>query len=193
MPNPCRVKSGQVKQSIDWLTQIDFEACMNVFSEIDFVEEMIIHSDKCSVRELAKLEDEFAKELVKNKLGSKCNIWRLLNENKEDADDSGPPQADNNDNCVSQNSKQNCYIVPGFAKQISASPVLQRFHLINYRLSNASWKKMGKAIGESSTIRAFLCQACNLYQGDSMRLLMEGMLANTSLELLDFSDNELTD
>jgi len=137
---------------------------LNVFGEINFIEEVVIHSDRCAPQALLKLEEEFKKELVKNKLGYKINIWRLIKDSssntaddKDETGESGPPQGDSNENHLSQNSKLNVYIVPGFVKQIQMSPAIQRFHLINYRMSGASWKKLGKAIGETHSLRAFAC------------------------------------
>jgi len=83
--------------------------------------------------------------------------------------------------------------VPGIAKQLQASPALLRFHLVHFRFNTASWRKIGKAIGESRVLKAFICQACNMYNGDNMQALMAGMKDNTSLEVLDFSDNDLMD
>lgn len=52
---------------------------------------------------------------------------------------------------------------------------------------------MGVALGQTQSLKAFICQACNLYQADHMQLLITNMLDNTSLEIIDFSDNDLRD
>ena len=67
------------------------------------------------------------------------------------------PQGDSNENILSQNSKLNYQIVPGIAKQILNSPVLQRFQLVNYRFSQNAWKKIGKALNDAKTLRVFCC------------------------------------
>ena len=60
-------------------------------------------------------------------------------------------------------------------------------------MSWQSWRKIGKALGDAQHLISFTCQACNLYQGDNMYNLVSNMHSNTSIETLDFSDNELTD
>lgn len=172
----------------------------NVIGELDMVDEIMVHSDKCTLKELDKLEQEFAKDLVKpRKQGFRVRIWRYIKDensmgSKSDKkDDITGPQGDTNENIFSQNQKLNTYVVPGFARQIQMSPALQRFHLVNFRLNTSSWKKIGKALNETKVLKAFVVQACNLYQGEIMQQLMTSMLGNTSLEVLDFSDNDLND
>ena len=60
-------------------------------------------------------------------------------------------------------------------------------------MTTAAWKKIGKALGQTKHLKVFICQACNLYQGDNMHSLINNMLENTSIETLDFSDNDLND
>lgn len=53
------VKTGSVKQSIDWVTQVDVEMLSSVFSELDFVKQICLWSDKCGLNEISKLEEDF--------------------------------------------------------------------------------------------------------------------------------------
>ena len=74
-----------------------------------------------------------------------------------------------------------------------SNPSLQTFKLLNYRLSAHSWKDMGKGLGNAKSLRSFSCQACNLYEGKNLALLLKDMVNNQSIETLDFSDNDLSD
>ena len=49
--------------SIDHLAANDQEMANNVIGGIDCVKEFLIHSDKCSARELVKLDEEYDKDL----------------------------------------------------------------------------------------------------------------------------------
>ena len=42
-------------------------------------------------------------------------------------------------------------------------------------------------------MRTFACQACNLYEGKNLHLLLKEMTKNACIETLDFSDNDLSD
>jgi len=44
-----------IKQSLDWLSSNDYDMASNVIGELDMVEEIMIHSDKCTLKELDKL------------------------------------------------------------------------------------------------------------------------------------------
>ena len=52
---------------------------------------------------------------------------------------------------------------------------------------------MGKGLGNTKNLRNFSCQACNLYEGKNLAVLLKDMVNNTSIETLDFSDNDLSD
>ena len=52
---------------------------------------------------------------------------------------------------------------------------------------------MGKGLGNTKNLRNFTCQACNLYEGKNLAVLLKDMVNNTSIESLDFSDNDLSD
>ena len=94
---------------------------------------------------------------------------------------------------VSQNPKINYKIAEGFAKQIQNTPLLNTFKLLNYRLSQKSWQDLGKGLGNAKNLRTFSCNACNLYEGKNLHVLLKEMTKNTSIESLDFSDNDLSD
>ncbi len=61
------MKTGSVKQSIDWLSSNEIEMASTVFSELNFVQSIILFSDKCSPAEIQKMESEFSLELGKKK------------------------------------------------------------------------------------------------------------------------------
>jgi hypothetical protein len=67
------------------------------------------------------------------------------------------PVTDSNEAIISQNSKLNYHLAPGFAAQIKNSPALARFHLVNYRMNGSSWKKLGKALGQATSLKQFTC------------------------------------
>ena len=54
-------------------------------------------------------------------------------------------------------------------------------------------KNLGKGLGNSVNLRTFACQACNLYEGKNLHLLLKEMTKNACIETLDFSDNDLSD
>lgn len=170
-----------------------------IIGEIDMVEEIMLCSDKCGVKELQKLDEEFQKELMKTRKSTyKLSIWRLIKDDNSmqkqmDGGEVTAPSGDSNENVISQNPKLNYQIVPGIAKQIQFSKQLYRFHLVNFRFNQREWKRIGKAINDSISLRVFCCQACNLYQSDNFNTLIMSLLKNTSLEVLDFSDSDLTD
>ena len=70
---------------------------------------------------------------------------------------------------------------------------MQTFKLLNYRLSPKSWQDLGKGLGNAKNLRTFACNACNLYEGKNLHWLLKEMSNNTSIETLDFSDNDLSD
>lgn len=85
----------------------------NVLAEVDMVEDILIHSDKCQLRELQKLEDETLKEINKTrKTTFKLSIWKFIKdennlEKQLEGAEVSAPQGDSNENIVSQNPKIN--------------------------------------------------------------------------------------
>ena len=73
------------------------------------------------------------------------------------------------------------------------NPILHTFHLVNYRLTQKSWKDIGEGLGRAKNLRKFTCQACNLYDGRNLEMLLKSMVTCKSLECLDLSDNDLSD
>jgi hypothetical protein len=92
------VKTDIIKASVDWLNSNDYEMMQNVFAEVDMVNEIMVFSDKCTLRELQKLEDEFDKDLKKLRYKTRINIWKFIKDEnskpgeKKEGDDSGAPQ-----------------------------------------------------------------------------------------------------
>ena len=75
----------------------------NVIGGIDCVKEFLIHSDKCSARELVKLDEEYEKDLIKTRFKSKVNIWRFIKEDgrKDGEDVTGPSEETIHENILS--------------------------------------------------------------------------------------------
>ena len=122
--------------SLDYLSTSDFEMGGNVLGEIDMVRELIFFSDKCTLKELEKLEDEFAKDLKKLRFKTRVSIWKYIKDvdtsggkdkekDGEEGSLKGPTLEAVHDNVVSQNPKINYKIAEGFAKQIQSNPLLQ--------------------------------------------------------------------
>ena len=64
--------------SLDYLQSNDYEMAQNVFGAIDMVKEITIFSDKCTLREIQKCNEEFAKDLAKLRYKSRVNIWKYI-------------------------------------------------------------------------------------------------------------------
>ena len=65
----------------------DFDTAAHVCAEIDFVTEVFLFSDKCTPKEMQKLNDEFKKELVRNRCLSKVDLRKYLREDKKGSED----------------------------------------------------------------------------------------------------------
>jgi hypothetical protein len=52
-----------MKCSLEWLNSNDYEMMATVFGEIDMVNDIMIFSDRCTPKEIQKLDEEFKKEL----------------------------------------------------------------------------------------------------------------------------------
>ena len=89
--------------SIDHLAANDQEMANNVIGGIDCVKEFLIHSDKCSARELVKLDEEYEKDLQKLRFKSRVNIWKFIKEDgrKEGDEVTGPPEDTIPENIIS--------------------------------------------------------------------------------------------
>jgi len=122
------VKTDVIKTSVDWLNSNDYEMMQYVFAEVDMVNEIMVFSDKCTLRELQKLDDEFEKDLKKLRYKFRNPIWKFIKDEnskpgeKKEGDNSGAPQQEIHENIASQNPKINYQIAPGFAKQLQNNP-----------------------------------------------------------------------
>jgi len=85
------VKGDQIKLSLDYLQSNDFEMAYNVLAGIDMTKDIVIFSDKCTIRELQKTQDEFAKDLKKLRYKTRVNVWKYIKDNdaKPGADSDG--------------------------------------------------------------------------------------------------------
>lgn len=45
----------------------DMERVSQIFSEVDFVKQIVLFSDKCSLKEVEKMQDDFKKDLLNSK------------------------------------------------------------------------------------------------------------------------------
>lgn len=68
------VKQDVIKISLDFLASNDFEYIYWVFENIDFLTEIELYSDKCGIREMMKLEDDFKKDISRNAKRTKANL-----------------------------------------------------------------------------------------------------------------------
>ena len=51
---------------------------MNVLGGINMVKDLLIFSDKCSMKEVTKTADEFAKDLRKLRYRTRVSIWKYI-------------------------------------------------------------------------------------------------------------------
>ena len=71
------VKGDTIKMSLDYLQSNDYEMASNVLGSINMVKDITIHSDKCTMREIQKCSEEFAKELATKRFKSKIKSQYL--------------------------------------------------------------------------------------------------------------------
>lgn len=151
------VKADLIRISLDFLQSNDYEAMSDVIGELDFITEISLFSDKCSGRELQKMNEDFNKELKRNRGKTRVNIWKYIKDTE-----SGNPAAEEessskrgknsaamemHDTTVSQNPKINYVLREGFHKQIASNKALIQFKLVHYRLHPKVWKSIGIALG----------------------------------------------
>ena len=108
-----RIKGGGIKGSIDLFPPVDYDIINMVFSEIDIVHEFNLCSERISMKDLDKMELEYANELKDIKVTkTKQSIWRYLkvNKSKNDEDKKEEPTKDP---FLSQNPKLNINIAVG--------------------------------------------------------------------------------
>ena len=84
-----------IKCSLDYVQSNDTDMLNTVFEELDIISTMILHSDKCSMKEVEKMQDDYAKELQRARCFSKVNIRRYIMEHY-DEDDKQPEVVDPN-------------------------------------------------------------------------------------------------
>ena len=71
-----RVKAGKINSTIDWVDSNDYAMLGNVFSEINFVREFTLFSDKVSLKLLENLETDYSVDLMKSLSESKVTFNR---------------------------------------------------------------------------------------------------------------------
>ena len=182
------VKGDQIKLSLDYLQSNDFEMAMNVLAGVDMVKDIFIFSDKCTGRELQKTQDEFNKDLKKLRGKTRVSIWKYIKDpdakgadaDSDDGDGTTHPENTMHENTVSQNPKVSQSLIGGIGEQICNNNMLITFKLVNYRMSPYSWQILGKGLGNSKNLRHFSCNACNLYQDDNLRKLLNGMITDVN-------------
>jgi hypothetical protein len=59
---------------------------------LDFLTEIELFSDKCGIREMQKLEDDFKKDIMLKRKKTKANLWKYIKE-----DDGGKVDSDDED------------------------------------------------------------------------------------------------
>jgi hypothetical protein len=149
-----------------------------IFKILDFVTEIELYSDKCGKKEMQKLQDDYAKDLIKweaQKVGykPKANLWRYVAEDKEDSDTEEtkkggkgglpkPKKSQMVDQTVSQNSKTNKPLCVGFYDQFRMSKNLMHFKITHYNIAVRGWKDIGLGLAESKSLRSFSVHGTNL-------------------------------
>ena len=110
----------------------------DVLSELNFLKKVVIFSDKCSPKDLIKLDEDFKLDL-KNKTFTKVCISRYLKntekkikqkENEEEEEDKSKIIETN----LSLNPKVNYLLATALAGQIKTNPCLIEFKLLYFRL-----------------------------------------------------------
>lgn len=68
------IKMSRIQCSLDWVQVVDYDMVRAVMSSVDFVNEMVIFSDNCNIRDYEMLEEDFARDL-KNRM---CHFRHTL-------------------------------------------------------------------------------------------------------------------
>jgi len=107
------------------VTSNDYETVSQVFAEINFIKEVILFSDRCSNKDLEKMETDYNTDLVKSRYSSKATVAKYIKQevtkdDKKDTDkekDEKPKESEiSTETIISQNPKLNINVAPGFAK-----------------------------------------------------------------------------
>jgi hypothetical protein len=196
-----------------------------LITEVNFIKQITLFSDRCSIKDLDKMKDDFDKDLLLNKKTTKAFLGRYLKNNEKTLAPVDEPVDGESQNgeaseivgekekksvpeqIISRNPKINHQFATGFSNQIKNNPTLLQFKLVYYRMSSHSWKILGGALGKTKTLQTLTLQACCLDEGENMQMLFKGvsknvvvdrkedrkgLQCNTSIETLDFNDNNLT-
>ena len=115
----------------------------HVLSELNFLKKVVIFSDKCSSKDLIKLDEDFKLDL-KNKPFTKVCISRYLKntekkvkqkENEEEEEDKKDEDKSKIiETNLSLNPKVNYLLATALAGQIKTNPCLIEFKLLYFRL-----------------------------------------------------------
>lgn len=161
------MKTGQIKQSLDWVQSNDYEMVSNVLGELDFIKQIFFFSDKCSINEVRKMEEDFNKDLAKKSFPTKVIqlakylknfekvVEKTVEEESKDPNDA-PAEEEKieitTEIIVSRNPKINVLVSPGLAKQIKDNTNLLHFKLLYWRLHPNAWKNLGQALGKNQNL-----------------------------------------
>lgn len=66
-----------MKQSIDWVSAQDLDQVSTVFAEMNFLKQIVLFSDKCSLKELDKMQEDFERDLLHSRT-TKCALGKYL-------------------------------------------------------------------------------------------------------------------
>jgi hypothetical protein len=71
---------GEIDTEIDWVESNDYDMLSNVFAEINFVRQVTLRSQKCSIKDLVKLETDYSIDLDRGRFSSKVCFGRYIKE-----------------------------------------------------------------------------------------------------------------
>jgi hypothetical protein len=72
------VRTGEINQSLDWVPTSDLDMLSTVFGELNNIKLINLFSDKCTPKDLDKMENDYAKDLAACSLVTKARLNRYV-------------------------------------------------------------------------------------------------------------------
>lgn len=172
------LKTGSIRQSLDWVPNKDYAMLGAVFAECRFLKQISLMSDKCQEQDFNKLDADFEKDLAICAPETKINLQKYLKaseRSQEEGDDKKKGESKNNtESSISRNPRTNAHIYPSIAQHLELTTSLLEFKIYYYRMAPRAWKLIGIALGQNKSIQTLVIQGCHLNQDNALSLLFTG-------------------
>lgn len=119
------LKTGSIRQSLDWVPNKDYSMLAAVFAECTFIKQISLMSDKCQEQDFNKLDADYEKDLAICAPETKFRLQKYLkaseraqNESENDPKSKDKKQKEskgNMESSISRNPRTNSHIYPSIA------------------------------------------------------------------------------